>query len=73
MVEPVSAQPGAHRRFVSPAAVGLDRRSISARKRAMVSGPTATPTVASNSRMRRSEPPFCRSSTMPSLNGASLA
>ena len=39
----------------------------------MVSVPTATSTVASNSRMRRSEAPFCRSSTMPSLNGNSFA
>ncbi len=45
----------------------------SARKRAIVSVPTATSTVASNSRMSRSDAPFCRSSTMPSLSGINLA
>ena len=46
---------------------------ISARKRAIVSVPTATSTVASNSRMSRSDAPFCRSSKMPSLRGINLA
>ena len=45
----------------------------SARKRAIVSVPTATSTVASNSRMSRSDAPFCRSSTMPPLSGINLA
>ena len=46
---------------------------ISARKRAMVSMLTATPTVASNSRISRSDAPFCRSSMMPSFIGISFA
>lgn len=45
----------------------------SARNLAIVSVPTATSTVASNSRMRRSEAPFWRNSTMPSLSGMSFA
>ena len=45
----------------------------SARKRAIVSVPTATPTVASNSRISRSDAPFCRSSMMPSFSGINFA
>jgi hypothetical protein len=45
----------------------------SARKRAMVSVPTATPTVASNSRISRSDAPFWRSSMMPSFSGINFA
>ena len=45
----------------------------SARKRAIVSVPTATSTVASSSRIRRSDAPFCRSSMMPSFIGMSFA
>jgi hypothetical protein len=44
-----------------------------ARKRAMVLVPTAISTVASNSRMSRSNPPFCRSSSMPSFSGINFA
>ena len=39
----------------------------------MVSMLTATPTVASNSRISRSDAPFCRSSMMPSFIGISFA
>jgi hypothetical protein len=39
----------------------------------MVAIITATPTVASSSRISRGDAAFCRSSTMPFLNGASLA
>ena len=39
----------------------------------IVSVPTATPTVASSSRMSRSDAPFCRSSMMPSFTGISFA
>jgi hypothetical protein len=49
-----------------------DSPSTSARKRAMVSVPTATPMVASNSRISRSDAPFCRSSMMPSFIGIQL-
>ena len=45
----------------------------SAKKRAIVSVPTATSTVASNSRISRSDAPFSRSSKMPSLSGINLA
>jgi hypothetical protein len=45
----------------------------SARKRAIVSMLTATSTVASNSRISRSDAPFCRSSMMPSFIGMSFA
>lgn len=48
-------------------------QSTSARKRAIVSVLTATSTVASSSRISRSDAPFCRSSTMPFLWGISLA
>src|SRR6266567_1505227 len=45
----------------------------SARKRAIVSMLTDTSTVASNSRISRSDAPFCRSSMMPSFIGISFA
>ena len=38
-----------------------------------MSVPTDTPTVASNSRMSRSDAPFCRNSTIPSFMGISFA
>jgi hypothetical protein len=52
---------------------GRESPFTSARNRAIVSVPTNTSTVASNSRMSRSDAPFFRSSTMPSLSGMSLA
>ena len=45
----------------------------SARKRAIVSVPTATSTVASNSRISRNDAPLSRSSMMPSFIGISFA
>ena len=51
--------------WIVSARYDVSRPFSSARNGAIVSVPTATPPLARNSRMSRSETPFCRSSTMP--------
>ncbi|MGA9578645.1 MAG: hypothetical protein WBV90_13620 [Terrimicrobiaceae bacterium] len=70
--KPVAGQLGAHRRFILPAAVGLNRRLFRQQTRD-VSVATATSAFASHSRISLGKASFCRSFTTPSLNGTSLA
>ena len=71
--KPVAGQLGAHRRFILPAAVGLNRRLFRQTNARCVRRDCHIGSLRAIRELASARRPFCRSFTTPSLNGTSLA